>query len=1852
MSNSPIYKQLSSKLFDLFYVDDNKYGRQNDNGTYRLVRNKITPATIDDMLLEQKSLLSYQEIHTLQHAFIKWICLDLDIVKAAIGEEEVKESDLQLVKKSADKICEYLLKEKIPYLLEFSGRRGFHIWIIFDELQTKEDGFKLVKLIRSKVILEQNINVDLFPKTPTVTKGSKMVGLGVKLPLSQNKVSNKLSFFLNKAGDFNFDKKSHPSEPTNDFLLAQLNIIGDYPLVKTEKIKPYIDEFDQIQKEVFSKSPFAFLKNIRVESPPRMSANLEGVLNSLKKCEHIGSILENYQQGLSGHSRSLMVGLLGKLKNADDPNLGYNLLNEFFSGIQGYRKDITEQKLKLAENYYPVSCHHLGRCKTCTCDPIDSPVQLIDGIELIPQPPFSITNISKDLFETIVASTSRYNLINDEIPLYSQLKKLEHISMDKVEQYISQVFEGNFPDVSEVFRFDRNEIDKLRVLYSIDYITNVVSSYFLFVLNNLFYSEVSQNSFGYRIAPGFYNSNIFSNWFVSWSIFSKNVQQILEGEEFKNYYLIKVDIKSFYDRIDLQRLQIKLYEEAPPKIDAKIKELDDQSRYRYHNIVKYLLRISRQTTGNADKGLPQGPAYARYLAELYLIGLDRLIEQELIKDKRREFYYRFVDDVFIFVEDKEKAKEVLQNIQKWSSVNGLELNPSKTEISNVHEYFISGKFKRFQDDAKYSINKANKNKNLLSEIEIQEAIAKLDGITEDAKFGIKDNIRFFYYQFSGDSRLKHIRTKLAGILPFSVSGRGTLFMLFYSDLFDSLPEIFWGLIKQQERITGLSLGQYLNTILLKDNSLIEHTEKVETLLASMYERIDLNDVHRSLILTLALKYKLKIPTKFLTQCSKPLIHSAMETPEIAYTEDNYQVLEQMLAERDKVDFISTVYQIVTNHQMTSDVAQNLAKYVIARFSEWRDSPEMVENLKSPVVALEYYHSLCFLTLFEHSDDPSALSVAWENLLKVSKEIDLGEKKITFDWINNAIENYSGEFSASSYNLLLAKKEGSDLNKFECKHNFIDLFLEILLIFHFAKNLSLEMFQKGAHSIIDKDSMFGKWLVNDNAKLYPMRDMLCVKNLSLNGLIVLTNDSHVFIKNINGELPLGQFEYLTINSSDDGTECEILMEDSTKLEIYETAPNFHSLIILIADRIRKDETFKKDFKTNYPVYYNNPFLIENKPLIPFYSVFEKKIAMSGVAQSNDAKAYWENLFTLAKEHNPNLWALQDSENPFNFKLSALNERFFPKSETILTSDQEKLEFICAFAELEKVNPNTNAFQFHYAWLQTVWKFVERTASNVNNKFNQLLSIHFAQFVAEAEIAIDVLFAVDHRTQPKNTTLQEFNDSIRASFILFQNEVDLGDFNLVTLLDEETSLFSDVIYETEKIRPADFLSIKLEFAQFYNIEKGERDIKVHYKTEDLTSLPVYLFDRNTSQFWSKTYLELQPLINGKRYYTYKTEKGVWVYITEPELSKAYERVCERRVMYENAKSVVKFKKVFPKDQDYLQAKKEFEAYQSAAFVRMLTPHYWSTSDVSERVINWLSIFNEESIKGSQLAKYMAEHEPVIQIPKLHRAIMEVALIHKGPTDENIEEFKNTTSKYIEDGDCIFPLKHPGRDENGLLRLINKANFLPRAFDWDKNAKVLFNSDLTGKSIVLIADLTISGSQMLKALEYYLKDYSKIEELNEANRVAEEHNLKYFRYASIEEANKCLQNFKNAKEIVILSPMVTEKFVKAITQHPMLVDRVKIKAMTTLRDDEYLLGTSALDGQNRTLFDTLLKDEQLIKSLFEVPKELEYERTVKDTSKLNVLLRVGSMPRKHIRLFSLKSKNSGLTLFDYIENWGIIN
>ncbi|RLG10207.1 hypothetical protein DRN69_09385, partial [Candidatus Pacearchaeota archaeon] len=109
---------------------------------------------------------------------VKWICFDFD----GDLKEEFKKSKKLFLK----------LKEKgFNPLLEFSGRRGYHIWLFLEPT----DAATARKFAME--IAKESEPHEIFPKQDKLEE-SKKYGCQVKLPLGLHRVSRKWSYFFDE----------------------------------------------------------------------------------------------------------------------------------------------------------------------------------------------------------------------------------------------------------------------------------------------------------------------------------------------------------------------------------------------------------------------------------------------------------------------------------------------------------------------------------------------------------------------------------------------------------------------------------------------------------------------------------------------------------------------------------------------------------------------------------------------------------------------------------------------------------------------------------------------------------------------------------------------------------------------------------------------------------------------------------------------------------------------------------------------------------------------------------------------------------------------------------------------------------------------------------------------------------------------------------------------------------------------------------------------------------------------------------------------------------------------------------------------------------------------------------------------------------------------------------------------------------------------------------------------------------------------------------------------------------------------------------------------------------------------
>ncbi|MEC2496839.1 hypothetical protein P9W82_25650, partial [Bacillus cereus] len=126
-----LYKSLATELYENFVINKKYFAEQLSNGKYSTKNNIFDPLRINDMLINQKSYLTYQQVKTR----LKWICLDFDIDKKILEKDFPKDQQkyIDILINEVREICKFLDSYKIDYLTEFSGNRGIHVWVIFTE---------------------------------------------------------------------------------------------------------------------------------------------------------------------------------------------------------------------------------------------------------------------------------------------------------------------------------------------------------------------------------------------------------------------------------------------------------------------------------------------------------------------------------------------------------------------------------------------------------------------------------------------------------------------------------------------------------------------------------------------------------------------------------------------------------------------------------------------------------------------------------------------------------------------------------------------------------------------------------------------------------------------------------------------------------------------------------------------------------------------------------------------------------------------------------------------------------------------------------------------------------------------------------------------------------------------------------------------------------------------------------------------------------------------------------------------------------------------------------------------------------------------------------------------------------------------------------------------------------------------------------------------------------------------------------------------------------------------------------------------------------------------------------------
>lgn len=159
----------------------------------------------------------------------------------------------------------------------------------------------------------------------------------------------------------------------------------------------------------------------------------------------------------------------------------------------------------------------------------------------------------------------------------------------------------------------------------------------------------------------------FDSWYERWPAFEEDSKKAVTEDKYT--HLTKTDISSYFENIDLHLLN---------NLIRSLLKTEEE------NTLQLLFRILTSWTRSSsagmpiNRGIPQGNDVSSFLGNIYLIPLDRKLDEFCNKNDAK--WFRYVDDVKVYTRSEDAARKVVFLINKALRQLHLNLQGSKTKI--------------------------------------------------------------------------------------------------------------------------------------------------------------------------------------------------------------------------------------------------------------------------------------------------------------------------------------------------------------------------------------------------------------------------------------------------------------------------------------------------------------------------------------------------------------------------------------------------------------------------------------------------------------------------------------------------------------------------------------------------------------------------------------------------------------------------------------------------------------------------------------------------------------------------------------------------------------------------------------------------------------------------------------------------------------------------------------------------------------------------------------------------------------------------------------------------------------------
>jgi hypothetical protein len=364
------------KYCDLFVGRSDVYAIQQPNGSYDSVKLQLEP---NDFF--GGNTIGLYQLDTDNN--VKWAVLDIDIEKKIAKDDPNFDFTKweQLLQQQVTEASNRLKAQNIPHYVEFSGFRGYHLWVFFDE-PTPASVAKdwMHHLFDDMPKVSPHFAWEIFPKQDKLQDN---YGSLVKAPLHTHLKSGKATFFV--------DESFNPINGLPDIKTCKLDPVA--VKAATEKTKHAPKSFSATKTKTGVSTPYPVPDNIA-----KLLANCAQLRDIVEKAEKTNHL---------DHDERIVLANLGRFFGKP----GLDWIHTVLSHCRDYEQNTTAYHVSTLTGN-PVHCSTVEKAtknKLCVGCRIKGNTPLYFGYTRISQHYHASNNLIKSLPSVIEKLGLKYN---------------------------------------------------------------------------------------------------------------------------------------------------------------------------------------------------------------------------------------------------------------------------------------------------------------------------------------------------------------------------------------------------------------------------------------------------------------------------------------------------------------------------------------------------------------------------------------------------------------------------------------------------------------------------------------------------------------------------------------------------------------------------------------------------------------------------------------------------------------------------------------------------------------------------------------------------------------------------------------------------------------------------------------------------------------------------------------------------------------------------------------------------------------------------------------------------------------------------------------------------------------------------------------------------------------------------------------------------------------------------------------------------------------------------------------------------------------------------------------------------